>query len=346
MKTSAAILCALGEPLRIEEIDIPPLKPGQVLVEIKFSGVCHTQVSEVRGYRGADPFLPHCLGHEGSGIVRQCGPQVTKVRPGDAVILSWIKGSGMDVPGTHYSSAGRTINSGAIATFSKFSVISENRMTLIPTGLDLAEVPYIGCAVATGLGAVLNTAAPAAGQSLAVFGVGGVGLCAIAGAAITGCSTIIAVDRNPQRLAVAREMGATVLIDASQGDPLPQIAAACPKGLDFAIEASGAASVMLMSLHAVRAQGGVAVVIGNAKSGEVIPLDPKQLNMGKQLRGTWGGDTKPDRDFPRYASLMVSGALDLAPLRSRRYALSEINEALDDLEVGRVTRPLIDMSLS
>jgi S-(hydroxymethyl)glutathione dehydrogenase/alcohol dehydrogenase len=345
MKTIAAILFELGRPLRIEEIEIPALKPEQVLVEISYSGVCHTQVSEARGFRGNDPFLPHCMGHEGSGVIRECGSNVRKVKAGDQVILSWIKGSGGDIPGTTYSLNGTTINSGAITTFSKLAVISENRVTRIPSGLNLLDVPYLGCAVATGLGAVFNTAAVSPGQSLAVFGVGGIGLCAVAGAVIAGCYPVIAIDRHQQRLEIARTMGASVIINTAEGDPLPRIAEHCPRGLDFAIEASGNTSVMLNSLMAVRSQGGVAVVVGNAKAGETIALDPKLLNMGKQLRGTWGGDTNPDRDFPRYAALLASGKLNLAPLQSHTYALGDINQALDDLEAGIVARPLIDMSL-
>src|SRR6267154_5592743 len=126
MKTTAAVLVELGKPLELADLEIPVLKPGQALVEVSYSGVCHTQVGEARGYRGEDKFLPHCLGHEGSGIVRGLSPGVTKVKEGDRAILSWIKGSGGDVPGTVYHWDGRSVNSGAITTFSRYSVISEN----------------------------------------------------------------------------------------------------------------------------------------------------------------------------------------------------------------------------
>ncbi|HEX8096993.1 MAG TPA: alcohol dehydrogenase catalytic domain-containing protein, partial [Pyrinomonadaceae bacterium] len=129
MKTTAAILVKTGGPLELVELEIPALKPGQALVEVAWSGVCHTQVLECRGYRGEDKFLPHCLGHEGSGVVKEVGPGVGKIKPGDRVILSWIKGSGGDVPGTVYSWGGRKVNAGGITTFSRHSVISENRLT-------------------------------------------------------------------------------------------------------------------------------------------------------------------------------------------------------------------------
>ncbi len=345
MKTVAAILIETGKPLVLAELDIPALKPGQVLVEIKFSGVCHTQVMECRGHRGEDRYLPHCLGHEGSGVVCDLGTGVTKVRAGDRVILSWIKGSGADVPGTVYSWGSRNVNSGAITTFIRHSVISENRLTAVPGDLPMRNVALLGCAIPTGVGAVINTAKPNPGQSLAVFGTGGIGLCAVAGAAIAGCTPIIAIDTRQNKLELAIQMGATHGINATEVNPVEEIRRICPGGVDFAIEATGHPAVMLQALYSVRNQGGIVVVVGNAREGERLELDPKQLNMGKQLRGTWGGDNLPDRDFPRYCELLSAGKLNLGPLSSSIYRLSEINQAIDDLEAGRATRPLIDMTV-
>ena len=345
MKAIAAVLAETGKPLVLVELEIPELKPGQVLVEIVFSGVCHTQVLECRGYRGEDPYLPHCLGHEGSGIVRDTGPGVTKVKAGDRVILSWIKGSGADVPGTVYRWGDRTVNAGGITTFSRYSVISENRLTVMPEDISMRDAAMLGCAVPTGLGAVFNTAQPKPGQSMAIFGSGGIGLCAVAGAAIAGCTPIIAVDILRDKLKLAEQMGATHLVHAAEVDPVEEVKRICPGGVDFAIEASGRPEVMLQALYSVRNQGGVAVVVGNARHGERVELDPRQLNMGKQLRGTWGGDNRPDRDFPRYCKLLSSGKLNLEPLLSKTYTLDEINEAIDDLEAGKVVRPLIDMAM-
>lgn len=345
MKTVAAVLVELGQPLVVTEIEIPVLKPGQVLVEVAVSGICHTQVLECRGYRGEDPYLPHCLGHEGSGVVCDVAGGVTKVKPGDRVILSWIKASGADVPGTVYRWGNRDVNAGGITTFSHYSVISENRLTVMPDNISMRDAAILGCAVPTGVGAVLNTAAPRPGQSIAIFGTGGIGLCAVAGAAITGCTPIIAVDIRQDKLAMAGQMGATNFIYAAGIDPLAEINHLCPGGVDFAIEASGRPDVMMQALRAVRSQGGIVVVVGNARYGEQAELDPKQLNQGKQLRGTWGGDNWPDRDFPRYCKLLRSGRLELEPLlRSKTYCLSEINDAIEDLEAGRIARPLIDMA--
>lgn len=344
MKTTAAVLVELGKPLELADLDIPALKPGQCLIEIAFSGVCHTQVGEVRGHRGEDKFLPHCLGHEGSGYVREVGPGVTKVKPGDAVILSWIKASGMDVPGSVYEWNGRKVNAGGITTFANFSVIAENRLTVIPEGLSLRHAALIGCAVPTGAGVVFNTAQPRPGQSVVVFGVGGIGNCAVAAAAASGCVPVIAVDINPDKLALAKKFGATHTIDSKLNDAVAEIQKLVKGGVDFAIEATGVPAVMRQALACVRQQGGTAVVIGNAKFGDKLEFDPRELNMGKRLLGTWGGDNVPDRDYPRYARLMASGKLDLEPLLSKSYALSEVNAALDDLEHGRAARPLIQMS--
>ncbi|MFN0051123.1 MAG: zinc-binding dehydrogenase [Planctomycetales bacterium] len=344
MKTTAAILVETGRPLIIDDIEIPRLAPGQALVEIGYSGVCHTQLLECRGHRGHDPFLPHCLGHEGSGIVQEVGPGVAKVKPGDRVILSWIKGTGANVAGTAYDWQGKKVNSGAITTFSRYSVISENRLTLLPSTLGMKDAALLGCAVATGIGAALNTAQAQPGQSVAVFGTGGVGLSAVAGPAIAGCMPIIAVDVNPDRLELARQMGATHLVNPRDGDPVEAIRKICPGGVDIAIEASGRPAVMQQALACVRSQGGIAVIVGNAREGELLSINPKELNQGKQLRGTWGGDSVPDRDFPRYCRFVESGRLNLAPITAHAFALQHINDALDALEQGVVGRPLIDMS--
>jgi S-(hydroxymethyl)glutathione dehydrogenase/alcohol dehydrogenase len=345
MKTTAAILVELGRPLELVDLEIPALKLGQVLVEIVYSGVCHTQVMEARGLRGADRFLPHCLGHEGSGIVREMGGNVSRVQAGDRVVLSWIKGNGADVPGTQYGWRGTLVNSGAITTFSRFSVISENRLTRLDPGLPMDLAALLGCAIPTGAGMVFNTAAVRAGQSVAVFGVGGIGLCALSAAAASGATPLIAVDRYPEKLTLARTLGATHTICVTEANPVESILALCPGGVDIAIEATGRAAVMQQSLESVRAQGGTTVIAGNAPFGETWQFDPRQLNQGKRIFGTWGGDNFPERDFPRYQRLLRANKLPLQSLIDHRYSLQNINQALEDLEAGVVPRPLIDMSL-
>lgn len=346
MKTRAAILVETGKPLVVAEIEIPALKPGQVVVELAFSGVCHTQLLEARGHRGVDRFLPHCLGHEGSGTVRETGPGVTLFKPGDRVILSWIKGPGMDVPGTQYSWDGRAVNAGGITTFSRHSVISENRLTALDGEVPMREAALLGCAVPTGVGSVLNTAETKAGQSVAVFGLGGIGLSAVAGAVLAGAAPILGIDLRPEKFEIARKMGVTHTIDTRAGDVVQAVRAICPAGLDVAIEATGIAVAMRLALQCVRSRGGRAVIVGNARQGEMLELDPGEFNQGKRLLGTWGGDTVPQRDLPKYARLLREGTLKLEPLMSKPYSLGRINDALEALETGKVVRPLIDLSLA
>jgi S-(hydroxymethyl)glutathione dehydrogenase/alcohol dehydrogenase len=343
MKTTAAVLVELGRPLELADLEIPVLKPGQALVDVVHSGVCHTQLGEARGHRGEDRFLPHCLGHEGSGVIREIGAGVGKVKPGDRVILSWIKGSGADEPGTVYDWNGRKVNAGGITTFATYSVISENRLTVVPEGMSMRLAALVGCAVPTGAGVVFNTAQPKPGQSVVVFGAGGIGSCAVAAAAIAGCTPVIAVDLNSDKLALAHHLGATHSIDSKAVDPVAEVLKLCKGGADFAIEATGIPAVMRQALACVRHQGGAAVVVGNARFGSTLEIDPRELNMGKRLLGTWGGDNVPDRDFPRYCKLLTAGRLDLEPLLSKSYRLPDVNAALDDLEHGKAARPILDI---
>lgn len=343
MKTTAAILEHTSKPLIVDEITIPKLQQGQVLVKIEYSGVCHTQLLEVRGKRGEDAFLPHCLGHEGSGTVLEISEGVTKVQPGDRVILSWIKGNGANIASAKYTWNNQTVNSGAIATFNKHAVISENRLTKIPADFSIQQAALLGCALPTGVGSVINTANAQPNESLAVFGCGGIGLFAIQAAAIAKCSPIIAIDIYDDKLELAKQMGATHTINATKQDPLAEIAKI--GSLDIAIEASGSPKAMSQALESVKALGGRAVIVGNAHHGKTISLDPKHFNMGKKLLGTWGGENTPDVHFPKYCSWVEKGDLNTSSFTQKTYSLKDINEALDDLEQGKILRPIIDMSL-
>jgi S-(hydroxymethyl)glutathione dehydrogenase/alcohol dehydrogenase len=345
MNTEAAILVELNKDLELWNLELPELKPGQVLIKIAYSGVCHTQLSEARGKRGDDPYVPHCLGHEGSGVVEKIGDGVTKVKPGDEVILSWMKGSGLNVPGTVYPSEKGNVNAGGITTFSKFSVISENRLTKLPENLSLKDAALIGCAIPTGFGSVINTAKANVGESVIVYGSGGIGLSAIAGAKVSGCYPIIAIDILSSKLEIAKELGADYTIDASKVDVTEELKKIIPGGADLLFEATGNSNVMSSALSLVRSQGGKVVVIGNAAFGNLISFNPQELNQGKQLLGTWGGDNNPDVHFPRYASLITAGKIKLNLIADKTYGLNDINKALNDLESGEVTRPIIDMSI-
>lgn len=345
MKTQAALLVQTGHPLVLAELEIPALKPGQVLVEIAYSGACGTQVMEWRGDKGEDKWVPHCLGHEGTGTVLEAGSAVTKVKPGQKVVLSWIKGDGIEAGGAVYAWDGRKVNAGGVTTFQRHAVVSENRLTPLPACLEMDIAVLLGCAAPTGMGALFNVLKVRAGDSVAVFGGGGIGINAIMAATFAGGLPIIAVDPSPARRALARLYGATHVIDPAEGDVLAAIRAIEPQGVDVAVEASGSPAVMEQAVNATRQQGGRAVVIGNAKAGSALTLNPGVFNQGKSLLGTWGGDSHPDRDYGRFAKILGSGRFPVRDLLSKPYALSQADQALTDLAAGTVGRPLIDMSI-
>lgn len=345
MKTRAAILVQTGQPLVVAEIETPALKPGQVLVEVAYSGACGTQIMEWRGDKGEDRWVPHCLGHEGTGIVVECGSAVTKVKEGDKVVLSWIKGSGLEAGGSVYDWDGQNVNAGGVTTFQKHAVVSENRVSLLPDGLPMDVAVLLGCAAPTGMGAVFNVLKARPGDAVAVFGTGGVGLNAVMAAAFSGADPVIGIDPSPARRDLAKTYGATHVLDPSAGDVLDTIKEIVPHGVDLAVEASGLPQVMNQALKSTRIQGGRAVVIGNARVGSQLSIDPGVFNQGKSLMGTWGGDSQPDRDYPRFAKLLGSGRFPVRDLLSKTYGLDEINTALTDLAEGSIGRPLIDMSI-
>ncbi len=236
MKTTAALLVQTGAPLVLAELDIPALRPGQVLVEIAYSGACGTQVMEWRGDKGEDKWLPHCLGHEGTGKVLEAGSAVTKVKAGDKVVLSWIKGSGIEAGGAVYGWGEKKVNAGGVTTFQRHAVVSENRLTPLPAGLPMDVAVLLGCAAPTGMGAVYNVLKAQPGDSVAVFGTGGVGLHALMAAALVGAMPVIAIDPNPTRRALAPLYGATHVIDPTGIDVLAEIRKIAPQGVDIAVE--------------------------------------------------------------------------------------------------------------
>lgn len=344
MKTQAAVLTKLGAPLEIWELDIPSLKPGQVLVKLAYSGLCHSQLNEVKGLKGEDRFIPHTLGHEGSGIVSAVGPGVTKVREGDPVVVSWLKGTGLDVPGTQYGSSRGAVNSGAISTFLHVAVISENRVIPIPSQMPLKEAALLGCALPTGAGVVKNEMGLKAGEGFAVFGAGGVGLSALMAAKHAGANPLIAVDVQDAKLQAAKRMGATHVVNARDKDPAAAIMEITGgSGVDYVFESAGKRDAMEKAFGSLKAPG-LCVLAGNLPKGEHISIDPFELIRGKRIVGTWGGRSQIDADVANYAQLYLSGAFDLAGLITHVVPLSDINTLLAELEAGRVGRGLIDLN--
>lgn len=346
MQAKAAILYTCGAPLRIATIELPPPGEGQVCVEVSFSGVCHSQLMEARGKRGDDPYLPHLLGHEGSGTVISVGSGVKKVKAGDNVILGWIKGTGLDVPGPKFRSGDQIVNAGAVTTFSTHTIVSENRCYKLPEGVPMDVAVLFGCAIPTGAGIVLNQIKPVSGSTIALFGLGGIGLSALMALGLFECSMIIAVDVEESKLALARECGATHSINGARMDAVQEILRlTCGKGLDYAIEASGSVRSIESAFNSVRRFGGLSIFASHPPEGEKISLVPHDLISGKRIEGSWGGACSPDMDIPKFAGLYLSGKIPLEKLIGNRYSLEQINQALHDLERRKITRALIDMSI-
>lgn len=341
----SAVLFATNKPLEIIEIDdIPALKPGQVLVRVIYSGLCHSQLMEATGGRGEDKYLPHMMGHEASARVEAVGEGVTKVKPGDDVILGWIRGKGKEAPGGLYSFQNQTINSGGVTTFCEQSIVAENRVVKVPTGLPLDVAVLFGCALLTGAGLVMREVCPKPQSSIAIFGLGGIGLSALIVLQRYAPAKIIAIDIEDEKLKLAKTLGATHTVQIDSGDVLQHIDAICPGGVDYAIEASGKTHIIETAFLSVRDQGGLCVFASHPPDGEKIRLDPLTMHRGKQIKGSWGGSACPDEDIPKLAALYHEKKLPLEKLLSKRYRLEQINVALDDLKQRRIARGLLEIN--
>lgn len=339
----AAVLHALNVPLLMRnDLELPVLRRGQVLVKLAYSGVCHSQIMEARGRRGEDAYLPHLLGHEGSGVVVEIGPDVAKVQPEDRVVLGWIKGSGIEAGGVQYKCPDGILNAGGVTTFNDYAVVSENRCVRVPDGVPMDIAALFGCAVLTGAGIITNSVCPTKGSSIAIFGLGGIGLSALMGLVLFDCEMVIAVDISDDRLRLAEEFGATHTINAAECDPVQAIRDLTDeRGADYTVEAAGRSDTIEKAFDAVRRGGGLCVFASHPSHGSRISLDPFEMICGKQIIGSWGGGSDPDRDIPIYADLYLKGKLPLGSLITHRYSLQEVNQALDDLEQNKVVRPLI-----
>lgn len=337
----AAVLRRPGEPLDIVEVQRPELQPGQVLVDLNYSGVCRSQLMEARGLRGPDHWLPHLLGHEGVGTVVGIGAGVAKVKVGDPVVVGWIKGDGLESdPPRFLSVDGETLNSGMATTFSEYTVASENRVYLRPDCLDDRIAVLLGCALLTGAGMVLNEARPEPGQVLLISGLGGIGLSALL-AALNCDSTVVVSDPSADKRRYATGLGVGYVLDPDDGPLTDQVMTIFPEGVDIAIEASGSAAGIESAFGCLRYGGGRLIFASHPATGEMIRLDPHDLIKGRRIQGSWGGNCHPDRDVPRIVDAIRGSEAELSAMVSDVYDLSEVNQALDDLWTSRSMRPLL-----
>lgn len=343
MKLTAAILETLNAPLVLAEIESQPLACGQVLVEIHRSGICGAQLNEIAGTKGEDRFLPHLLGHEGGGVVLEVGPGVTSVKPGDHVVMHWRKGVGIHAAAAKYNWSGRVVNSGWVTTFTTHSVVSENRLTPISKDIPFEIAALMGCAVTTALGLINNLAQLKIGQSIAVMGCGGVGLNVVQGAALVTADPIIAIDIYDEKLEMARQFGATHLINSTKVDVDEEITKIVgKKGVDVFVENTGLVR-LIEQAYRLTGNTGKTICVGVPRHDQNVNIHTLPLHHGKILIGCEGGDTNPSVDIPSYLNLFQRGKLQLDKVITHRYPLDRINDALDLIRSGQVGRCMLTM---
>ena len=337
MKGLAAVLVELGKPLVLEEIEIPKLTYGQVLVQVLCSGICGSQIGEINGVKGTDKYLPHLLGHEGTGLVLECGEGVNSVNKDDKVVLHWRKGDGIQSPSpTYHSKNLGTVNAGWVTTFNQYAVVSENRITTIPEDFDSEIAALMGCAVTTGLGVINNNAKLKIGESVVIWGSGGVGLSIVQGAALVSAYPIIAIDLYDHKLKLAKEMGATHTINANKTNPIDKILNIVGvNGADVVIDNTGDVSI-IHSAYGVTSPMGKTILVGVPKIGEEAKIYTLPLHFEKQITGSHGGEAKPAIDIPNYIKLYENGRLQLDELITHHYNLYEINEAISSMRSGEI----------
>jgi len=339
--TRAAILAESRQPLIVDEIALPDgLAAGQVLVRIFYSTICGAQLNEIAAAKGPDKFLPHLLGHEASGSVIEIGPGVTYVNPGDTVVLHWRPSQGIQCQPPAYKWRGQKLNAGWVTTFNEHAVVSENRLTVISPAYDLKVAPLLGCAVTTAAGVINNDANVKIGESVVIFGVGGVGLNVVQFAQLAGANPIVAVDLLDNKLDMARTRGATHCLNAGRiADMDAEIRKIVGiKGPDKVIETTGAKAVIELAYNLTHADG-TCVLVGVPN--EKVTIYTLPIHFNKVLTGSHGGNAVPHVDIPRLIRLSETGRLSFEGLITHEFALDEVNAALDLVRSGNAGRVLL-----
>lgn len=367
IKSRAAVAFGPGQPLQIVEVDVAPPKAGEVLVRIVASGVCHTDAFTLSG---DDPegLFPVILGHEGGGIVEALGEGVTSLEVGDHVIPLYTaecrtckfctsgktnlcqsvretQGKGLMPDGTsRFSYKGEPIyHYMGTSTFSEYTVVAEVSLAKVPKDAPLEKICLLGCGVTTGIGAVLNTAKVEEGATVAIFGLGGIGLAAIIGAKMAKASRIIAIDINPEKFAIARELGATDCVNPKGFDKPIQdvIVEMTDGGVDYSFECVGNVQLMRAALECSHKGWGESVIIGVAGAGQEISTRPFQLVTGRVWRGSAFGGVKGRTELPGYVAKSQSGEIPLDTFITHTMGLDEINTAFDLMHEGKSIRSVI-----
>ncbi|MET0970059.1 MAG: S-(hydroxymethyl)glutathione dehydrogenase/class III alcohol dehydrogenase [Tardiphaga sp.] len=367
MKTRAAVAFEAKKPLEIVEIDLEGPKQGEVLVEIKATGICHTDAYTLDGF-DSEGLFPSVLGHEGAGIVREVGPGVTSVAVGDHVIplytpecrqcksclsqktnlctaIRATQGKGVMPDGTsRFSYNGKPIyHYMGCSTFSNFTVLPEIAVAKIRTDAPFDKSCYIGCGVTTGVGAVVNTAKVTPGANVVVFGLGGIGLNVIQGARMVGADKIVGVDINDSKEEWGRRFGMTHFVNPQKidGDIVAHLVGLTDGGADYTFDCTGNTTVMRQALEACHRGWGVSVVIGVAESGKEIATRPFQLVTGRVWKGSAFGGARGRTDVPKIVDWYMNGKIEIDPMITHVLALEDINTGFDLMHEGKSIRSVV-----
>jgi len=345
MKIKAAILVQNNAPLELAEIETPErLAYGQVLVKVHYSGICGAQINEIEGAKGPDKFLPHLLGHEGCATVLETGEGVRTVKKGDRVVMHWRPSNGIQSETPTYLWNGRKVNAGWVTTFNDYAVVSENRLTPIPADFDPKLAPLFGCAITTAIGVINNNAQVKVGQSVVVFGVGGVGLCIAQAAQLVSANPIVAIDVVDSKLEMAKRFGATHCINSKKVTDVENAIRGIvgAQGADVIVETTGIARV-IESAYGLTQPKGKTILVGVPRKGDNISIYSLPLHFKKILTGSEGGDSEPHNDIPRYMRLVQAGRFKLDGLITHEFSLAKINEAIQLVKAGEAGRILVTM---
>ena len=329
----AAVLEKINAPLAIREVIPTDLKIGQVLVKVLASGLCGAQLHEIRGHKGNAKFLPHLMGHEGCGIVKEIGPGVTTVEEGDKVVMHWRPGSGIESEFPQYILGDKTISSGKCTTLSEESIVSENRVTKVPSDTPPVLAAMLGCSLTSALGIIDNECDLKFGESVAVIGCGGVGLNLIQAAKMRSAFPIYGVDVNDKMFELSIDMGADVFSrDMSNVSKV-----------DVILDTTGNCSVITKAFDLLAPSARLIMVGQPQPDANLNILNPLSFfdGQGKSVRASQGGGTKPEVDIPRYVALANKGIIDYETLHTDTFSLDEINEAFDLLKSGNAGRIII-----
>lgn len=341
MKTPAAILVAQRAPLVIDEVEVPVLQRGQVLVEIHATRVCGSQIGEIDGVKGADKFLPHLLGHEAGGLVLEIAPDVTHVAPGDRVVCHWRPGAGLEAGGSVYDWNGKSVNAGPITTFQRYAVLSENRLTKVPpdTGFELCCL--LADTLTTGFGIIHNDAAVRPGESVVVFGVGGIGLGVVLAAKLAGANPVIGIDLHDHKLERAARHGLSHRINAQKENAADRVRQILGGPADVTIDGTGNPRVIETAYELTRPRGGRCVLFGVMPHDQRVSLHTLPLHFGRRLLGSEGGQSRPEIDIPRLLELHRSGIFDSSGFVTHRTGLAGINDLVAAMRRGEVVHGIV-----